>query len=108
MKTDKPVFNPASHPEMTPQEYSLYHRRSYQAWYRKTHKKSPGSAPVAFPTREDGAREQRRRECQRRWRLAQKTKNARQNNGGNGEAIPAYLNECCFCHARFFAVKGSA
>jgi len=123
MKTNKPVFNPDSHPEMTPQEYSLYHRRAYQKWYRTTHEKTPGSVEArreyqkkwyhAHKAKKAGAwiapaltpeAAERRREYQRRWRLAQKTKKARQNNGG---VEPVALNTCPCCGSRFYVAKGS-
>lgn len=46
MTTERPAYNRAAHPEMSDKQYSLYHRKEYQAWYRKNHNKKPNAAPV--------------------------------------------------------------
>lgn len=78
----KPVHNPSEHPEMTPKQYSAYHRKKYQEWFRATHKKptvakdSNGEAPV---------RKIKPRE----------------------EVVPMALTSCPFCGSRFYGCRGN-
>ena len=92
MNAVKPAYNPASHPEMNAKEYSLYHRREYQKWYRDNHKAPSDTAQCKL-------------EYQRRWRLAQKTKQQNKNNGSG--AMPALLDRCPHCGTRFFMCVGT-
>lgn len=101
MNAVKPAYNPASHPEMNAKEYSLYHRREYQKWYRDNHKAHPDT--TAEQVVSDVA--QRKLEYQRRYRLAQKTKQQNKNNGSG--AMPALLDRCPHCGTRFFMCVGT-
>lgn len=77
----KPVHNPSEHPEMTPKQYSAYHRKKYQAWFRATHKKTT----VAAKGEESSL-------------VPRKPRN---------EVVPMALHYCPFCSARFYGAKGT-
>lgn len=83
---EKPVFSSIPPRGMTVEEYSKHHRKKYQEWWRASHKLVPGTAGAEHAARAE------------EWKPAAK-------NGNNAE--PVALNECPFCHGRFYAVRGS-